>query len=659
MPRSEGVRPTDTPSWSAIRDFMDGREIGLPAAAALRRRGVEAPPDAVFRSPLNLEWGGQNHFVCSNDHEAAYRAAVGAGSPPEFAAFDRAARARKKSGGGVKVESDKGTAPATAVVGDQEGAAEERARILAGLPEGLIDPCDAVLRGGRALRLATLAALTGSEAWKNADTDLRLDVKARLESYVHAQLFERFLGRYDKRAEDWVDPLRVQADDGDEAPWASLDTLGGEAGKAWPSAASGLIFPGRVSLLSGKAKQGKSTLTAAAVAGIVTGADWLTGETQAPGDVLWIGAAGESQAAEVRDLVTDAGAQGDALARLHFMRARPAAAIKAALAKFPIANLRAVIVDSARGLMSTDGGDEDSSDDVRRTMTVIAELAEGDVGALAIHHMRRDEDIRVGNRTRGSGDWMAVVDVIAEFDRIDAGARLTYEGRRGGPSDPLNLTRTGGAFTVGRGGSTGGDTGGGGNVDVFAPGAQLAEFAQGWIMQHPEGTDRDYFKAARLAGCRGRNKTLLDARHKAQNAAAVAVNPEAQIGGPDSRDSTKPPGGESRESPSGIHAGFNSGFTGIHESRPIGDSRRDSPSGFTGSGFTGFTNPDHPDHPDRLRTGVVRVRRDWVALAAELPEPDRGEVLRAVVKLDWIPPGVDPRRHALDVLGSIPITPES
>ena len=215
----------------------------------------------------------------------------------------------------------------------------------------------------------------------------------------------------------WKAPVDAPADDGDDAPWVSLDTLEGEAGKAWPSHASGLIFPGRVTLLSGKAKQGKSTLTAAAVAGIITGADWLTGEVQAPGDVLWIGAAGESQAAEVRDLVTDAGADGGALARLHFMRARPAAGIKAALAKHPIPNLRAVIVDSARGLMSTDGGDEDSSDDVRRTMTVVAEIAGGEVGACAIHHMRRDRDAPVGERTRGSGDWLAVVDMVAEFDR--------------------------------------------------------------------------------------------------------------------------------------------------------------------------------------------------------------------------------------------------
>ena len=57
--------------------------------------------------------------------------------------------------------------------------------------------------------------------------------------------------------------------------------------------------------------------------------------------------------------------------------------------------------------------------------------------------------------------------------------------------------------------------------------------------------------------------------------------------------------------------------------------------------FTGQTPPDpiptdpqHPDHPERLRAGVAQVRCEWVALAAELPEPDRGEVLRAVVKLD-------------------------
>ena len=310
------------------------------------------------------------------------------------------------------------------------------------------------------------------------------------------------IGQYSPRG-GWQEPVDAPIDDGDEAPWVSLDTLTGEAGADWRAHASGLIFPGRSVLLSGKAKQGKSTTVGAAVAGILTGADWLTGEVQAPGDVLWIGAVGESQAAEVRDLVTDAHAPVDALARLHFMRARPSQGIKAALAKFPIDNLKAVIVDSARGLMSAEGGDEDSSDDVRRTMAVIAELAVGEVGALSIHHMRRDKDASVGDRTRGSGDWLAVVDVVVEFDQTAAGARLTYDGRRGGPSASLELTRQGGSFRKGGGSTTGGGTGGGGDRDQFQiqdPLAPVTEFAKGWVMRNPEGTVRAFRVAAKAAG---------------------------------------------------------------------------------------------------------------------------------------------------------------
>ena len=58
---------------------------------------------------------------------------------------------------------------------------------------------------------------------------------------------------------------------------------------------------------------------------------------------------------------------------------------------------------------------------------------------MVVHHFKKDLDIPVGHRFRGSGDWGAVVDVIIEFDRTDDGAKLTYEGRRGAPVDPLHL----------------------------------------------------------------------------------------------------------------------------------------------------------------------------------------------------------------------------
>ena len=480
------------PQDSTLIPFMVGRPIGLAAAAALRRRGVDTiPADAELRevempddrsidtgalarwesAPLDpdddspddgaaaagvtfmpvLRWlwrdGERQRWADTNEREvsAAYFAAVEAGSPPEFAAFDV---------GQIGPQGD----PLPAAVPDKKadpGGYWAHQIYAQTWPEDVqalaADAVRAHHKADSSAVVVNLYGLGACDGWTAMSTGLKCFVRTLLDdgAGLYPGVLQGTIGMLARGA--WKAPVDAPADDGDVAPWVSLDTLTGEAGADWRAHASGLVFPGRHVLLSGKAKQGKSTTVAAAVAGILTGADWLTGEVQAPGDVLWIGAVGESQAAEVRDLVTDAHAPVDALARLHFMTARPVHAIKAALAKFPIANLKAVIVDSARGLMTAEGGDEDSSDDVRRTMAVIAELAVGDVGALSIHHMRRDKDASVGDRTRGSGDWLAVVDVVAEFDRTAAGARLTYDGRRGGPSAPLELTRVGGSFNVSRG----------------------------------------------------------------------------------------------------------------------------------------------------------------------------------------------------------------
>ena len=112
-----------------------------------------------------------------------------------------------------------------------------------------------------------------------------------------------------------------------------------------------------------------------------------------------------------------------------------------------------LVIDSARGLLTADGGEEDRSDDVRRTLGAIAKWqADHAPGAavIAIHHMRRDREARTGNRTRGSGDWLAAVDLVVEFDRTATGAKLTYSGRTGAPVAPSFLTWRAGRFTMGR-----------------------------------------------------------------------------------------------------------------------------------------------------------------------------------------------------------------
>ncbi len=251
------------------------------------------------------------------------------------------------------------------------------------------------------------------------------------------------------------DPAALE-NDPDAAPWAPVSDVDASA-EVWPAVASGLAYTGRLTLLSGIAKAGKSTLAGGAAAGVASGADWLTA-APAPagagaGSVIWIGAPGESQADEVRRLAVQAGAAPAALGRILFMPMRPSAGIVAALAKHAPADLRLVVIDSARGLLTADGGEEDRSDDVRRTLGALAKWqADHAPGAavVAIHHMRRDREARTGDRTRGSGDWLAAVDLIVEFDRTDTGAELTYSGRTGAPAAPLFLAWRGGRYTPGR-----------------------------------------------------------------------------------------------------------------------------------------------------------------------------------------------------------------
>ena len=69
-------------------------------------------------------------------------------------------------------------------------------------------------------------------------------------------------------------PAKADAEDG--PPWIPVSEAAADAG--WTAHASGVAFPGRMTLFSGHRKQGKSTLIAAVAAGVADGADWLTGE---------------------------------------------------------------------------------------------------------------------------------------------------------------------------------------------------------------------------------------------------------------------------------------------------------------------------------------------------------------------------------------------
>ena len=290
-------------------------------------------------------------------------------------------RSQKKAGGG-KVESDKGTAPATAVVGDQEGAAEERARILAGLPEDLINPCDAVLRGGRAIRLATLAALADAEAWKNADTDLRLDVKTRLESYVHAQLFERFLGRYDKRPEDWVDPLRVQADEADEEVVLSDVDADVDA----DAVLDGLAWKNTLSIFASRAKTGKTTLIVDRLA-----AAFDAGRVPKLALIY-----SEMSSARMRRFCNLRGFQPEWLARVKVSKIKN---VQKCVKRIKDLGPDFVLVDSLTPLVVASGGRPGSLWDPIVSRTVLQPLADTEACVLATHHTRKED-----GALRDSGD---------------------------------------------------------------------------------------------------------------------------------------------------------------------------------------------------------------------------------------------------------------
>ena len=531
MSNSEGVRPTDSPRPSDIIRFMLGRHIGLPAAAARVRRGVDIPPTAVLQlvevdpdadpdeevedpdeekeiedpdEELRWTWypGAEvPPYVVTNEQEALalYRVAVESGSPPEFAAFDR--RGGKPAPKGVaKVESDKGTAPATALVGDQEGAAEERARILAGLPEDLIDPCDAVLRGGRAIRLATLAALAGSEAWKNADTDLRLDVKARLESYVHAQLFERFLGRYDKRAEDWVDPLRVQADEDDE------EVVLGEvdADEAVDIVLDGLAWKNTLSIFASRAKTGKTTFIVDRLA-----------EAFEAGRIPKLALIySEMSSARVRHFCNLRGFRPEWLARVRVSKIKT---VQKCVKRIKALEPDFVLVDSLTPLVVASGGRPGSLWDPIVSRTVLQPLADTGASVLTTHHTRKED-----GALRDSGDIEAGVDMIITTVLDDPkGDRpkivgLRYNGRWDHPDEDVEFVQAEARYQK----RTPSENTPGGGTDPFQiqdPLAPVVEFAQGWLMQNPEGGKRAYRSAARAAGHRIANPRLDAALERARN----------------------------------------------------------------------------------------------------------------------------------------------
>ena len=346
--------------------------------------------------------------------------------------------------------------------------------------------------------------------WDDLPDSVKLRCKLSIGPRVDRDHFQLVLGGFDRRTGLWVLPPDPAAGVGDELEndeWRTMADVG-ETPPAWPVGAEGLIHPRRVACLGGAPKAGKTTAAAAAAAGVAYGVDWLTGDIRQPGKVLWLGAPGESPEEEIRHLLVRAGLppERETLERVIFEPVRRLSEIVQKLERKPIEGLQAVVVDSLRGLLSAHGADENDSGAVRDILGMLATIAESGPGVLVLHHFRRDREAAKGDRMRGSGDILAGVDLTVEFDRTAIGARLSYSGRTGSPTEDLHLVWSDGRYSVADGPAPVDPGGGGGRGWTD----EHQGFLMAWASDNPTGSARACSEAMRAADLRARNETIRD-----------------------------------------------------------------------------------------------------------------------------------------------------
>jgi putative DNA primase/helicase len=160
-----------------------------------------------------------------------------------------------------------------------------------------------------------------------------------------------------------------------------------------------LAYPGRVTLLAAREKQGKSTLLAQAIAAFTSGADFL-GDVLEPETALWYGID-----EGMPDVVQRFQRYGADPARLWIHTAPPSASEFAKHLEHTSA--RVAVIDTLAELW---GGELDESDavQVRNLLRpyVLAARAR-DVGLILLHHTRK-----AGDEYRGSVQIGAAVDLI-------------------------------------------------------------------------------------------------------------------------------------------------------------------------------------------------------------------------------------------------------
>jgi KaiC/GvpD/RAD55 family RecA-like ATPase len=196
---------------------------------------------------------------------------------------------------------------------------------------------------------------------------------------------------------------------------------------AW--AIDGLVPAARLTMVYGAPKAGKTTLTYAMVAAIVTGQPF-GGRRTRQGRVLVIEA--EMHEQDTRSYLVGAGLTPERVEDRLFTYTGPAPDFDQLVHAVEVTRCDTVLIDSASKVFKWE--DENSAAEAERKMEPYRRLAhERNISVLLIDHDRKSEGEHARN-IRGSGHKLSVVDVALEVRRTGRGStarELRVTGRHG------------------------------------------------------------------------------------------------------------------------------------------------------------------------------------------------------------------------------------
>ena len=213
--------------------------------------------------------------------------------------------------------------------------------------------------------------------------------------------------------------------DADVVPWVMLDNAEEERIEPWRGLGLGLVaFEGAVVSITASSKMGKSTATWADLAPFT--------QTQKVLAIVGASERGPLGWADYGRMIASVGGNP-----LNVAGMLPPESLGAIKRHMPDSGIGAVVVDSTASLMAGLGRNENSVDDVRRTIDELRGL--GVAVVLVRHNVNAGTDSKLRDRdaSRGAGsrDWRAAVDAEAELRRGDDGvSRLAWVGRDGCPA---------------------------------------------------------------------------------------------------------------------------------------------------------------------------------------------------------------------------------